>query len=120
MRVTSPWLDINSTSPRPTKKECLRKLTAIAGGYHGAHVTIAAAPPILSSLLPLAITAAAAVVCLPSALLPVASPHGVVASSNSHQFYYCWTHGLGQIATTPAPPTNNPLRATKSLQLPVM
>ena len=74
-------------------KERLRKLTALTGGYHGAHAAIQLPPVAHDSVPPLA-TAAAAHGRPPSVSAPATTAHGA-ASADGQQFYYCWTHGLG-------------------------
>jgi hypothetical protein len=70
------------------QKERLRRLTAGAAGFHGAHhaalVSISNPPPVPAAV--------AATTVTPFSPVPAASRHVTVEGG---KLYYCWTHGLG-------------------------
>jgi hypothetical protein len=74
-------------------KERLRKLTAKAAGYHGAHAAITSGNSVSGDTLPTTIitdedTAAAATT--------LTTDTQSIRTNNNVTMYYCWSHGLGK------------------------
>lgn len=87
LRPTAEWtFALFKTEFQLGNKERIRRLTAGAAGFHGAHNATSTPPPSVSA------PASAAAAITPTGTPAPAARHVTVEGG---KMFYCWTHGLG-------------------------